>query len=298
MKSRILMCFCFIAELLETLVYGTLAFIKKSRVHFPDNSGKNLYILSNGPSLAKHLEQNMEFFAHKKIMCVNQMVNTEYYEKLKPQYYIIADSRYWHPAKSRSDFPDIEKDQKKWNSITPALVEKTDWPMYLFLPELAKENKKLCRRLSENKYIRIIFMNCRAGFRGFNCAKLWLWEHNWCMPVLMNVLNAAVYAGILMKFSKIYLLGADHTFFHNIFIDSHNRLKCEIQHVYSEDNANKFMTDYLGNGYTMGQYLEENMVLWKNYYDLEALARKNHIYIYNATENSLIDAFRRVRLFS
>lgn len=59
------------------------------------NKNKSLWVLGNGPSLAAQLQEYLDAFLQHDIMCMNHFASTEYFEKLKPRYYVMVDPFFW-----------------------------------------------------------------------------------------------------------------------------------------------------------------------------------------------------------
>ena len=69
--------------LLKVLIRSSF-FIKKNSIN-----SQSCFILGNGPSLKNALNQYQGFLTSQVLFCVNGFSNTEYFEKLKPKYYVI-----------------------------------------------------------------------------------------------------------------------------------------------------------------------------------------------------------------
>ena len=67
-------------------------FFKKHNCPIPKIGTQNtLYICGNGPSLKSVYDNNIRFFHDKKVLCVNRIAETSYYEKIKPLVYVMID---------------------------------------------------------------------------------------------------------------------------------------------------------------------------------------------------------------
>ena len=250
--------------------------------------GKSLYILANGPSLSQMYEENIDFFVDKNVLCVNMIAETDFYTKLKPLIYVIIDG-----VPLGTDH-NMTEDEKNVARVTrESIVNKTDWDMYLILP-YASKGSRLAKEAANNKHIHVVFVNTNV-YKGKNVAiEYFLWNKFWCCPRMANVLVASIFYGILMRFSEVFLYGADHDWIKSIEVDDKNRVFVCNKHVYKEENAKTlFGVPNENRCMKLGEVLEGWTSVWSTYYKLNDFAKKNKVAIYNATKNSLIDAFSR-----
>ena len=52
-------------------------------------------ILCNGPSLTKDMQKIQNRSNGADLYCVNSFATTEYFKKLKPSFYVLADPMFW-----------------------------------------------------------------------------------------------------------------------------------------------------------------------------------------------------------
>ena len=125
---------------IEGLVSSALSLIKvlilsKLSLRFPSRINNECVILANGPSLNSFLESTHEFVKNKDVVCVNFFSRTEAFTKVKPAFYIMTAPEYF-----------LEDEKSGWTPIRDktfeALCEKTDWPLILLVPYLAKKKKR------------------------------------------------------------------------------------------------------------------------------------------------------------
>ena len=250
--------------------------------------GKSLYILANGPSLSQMYEENIDFFVNKNVLCVNRIAETEFYTKLKPLIYVLIDG-----IPLGTDHNMTEEEKNVARVTRENIVNKTDWEMYLLLP-YASKGSRLAKEASENKHIHVVFVNTSVYKGESRVIEYYLWNKFWCCPRMDNVLVASIFYSILMRFDEIFLYGADHDWIKSIEVDDKNRVFTYDRHAYKEDdkknpcripNENRCMK--------LGELLEGWSSVWSTYYKLDDFAKNNKVAIYNATKNSLIDAFLR-----
>ena len=108
------------------------------------------------------------------------------------------------------------------------------------------------------------------------------------------VLNTAVHLGIKLRYSKIYLLGADTSWHENYELDQKTNVLYSIDtHFYGK----RKLPLYLDSEETLPSklHLELSMVAKAlgSYWTLLEYSKYAHVNIYNASEYSWIDAFPR-----
>ena len=160
---------------------------------FPLAENRKLSILVNGPSLSKSIEDNKEELCKGDVLCVNLMMNTDYFFELKPRYYVYVDSMLWEPQKVNDYVPSIQTIEN--NNLVARSIEKfiesVSWTLYFFIPMEAKKNKVLMEKLKTNSNIKLVFLNTSRYF-GFDSLRNFFWKKNFCAPIFCNVIVVAV----------------------------------------------------------------------------------------------------------
>lgn len=268
-------------------------------------------VLGNGPSLKDSIEKHMDLFEGKKIICVNQFNKSEYYERIKPDFYILADPMYWNKPfqKIRDDLNENHLDQFKPEELEyyqslKNIVEgtinnierKTQWPMTLFLPLQSMLSKELGDLPSKNPYVSICYYNTTPINRGFTALLYFLYRHNLGMPTPMTVLNAAIFLTLNMGFKKIFLLGADHTFHEDLTVNEKNMVCTKPLHFYDTEkvkNLPMFKEQNTGTTFTMHDWWMFLYKMFRSHFYLEAYSKSLNAKIYNASERTFLDAYER-----
>lgn len=253
------------------------------------NGNKRLIICGNGPSLGKQLQENADVFQSNDVLCVNQFSATEWFFSIKPRYYCIMD-----PV-SASDPEILIADIRQRIDVAWAALESVDWEMELILPRYFQRSKYLrerVRRLS----IHVRYLNT-AEFSGWPFLQNYFLKKQLCAPGAQTVLIAAVYYGICKGYKEIILLGAEMSWFKEIEVDEENHVYFNYSHFYGEKNKRRLMNEN-GIPISVAEELEYEARAFREYMFLAAYAKKMKCAIYNATPNSLVDAFERKRLSS
>lgn len=243
--------------------------------------GRRLIVMGNGPSLRDTLANHMPALTDDPstdTMAVNFAANTPEYSRVKPHHYILADPHFF---KGNGD-PNVER---LWENIA-----KTDWPMTLHLPVDARKHPAMKGKLAEGVEIRYYNM---TPAEGYDAVTHQLFKRGLAMPRPRNVLIPAIIEGIREGYGEIYLAGADHSWPHTLYVDQRNRVVTVQPHFY-EDNSKEL--DRVAEAYAgvhIHDVLGSMVVAFRSYHEIRRFAEKMGVEIYNATPESLIDAFTR-----
>lgn len=278
-------------------LFGTIKFLikfKKSEIQPFIKSNSRLIILGNGPSLSSQMDKLVRL-PDFDFLAVNYFACTEQYVQFKPSSYVIASPQYW-----------IKDKQAEWNStrekVFTCLLNKTDWEINLFVPVIAKQDKKWLELMSNNPKIKLNFINLSpidgnpAYFNRF--LKRFL-----VCPRPHNVLVPSLLCGINMSYRLIYLAGADHSWIPEISVTKKNDVLIAQKHFYGENNKNNsLLSDKAKPMYSPGsedtfklhQVLEKFFYSFKSYWILKEYASYTNVEVYNLLDSSYIDAFQKI----
>jgi hypothetical protein len=268
-------------------------------------------VLGNGPSLKDSFEKQMHFLEGKKKFCMNEFNKSEYYEKIKPDFYVLADPLYWNKPfqKIRADL-----NANRLAQYTPVALEyyqsrkdivegtinnierKTQWPMTLFLPLQSKLSKLFGDLPSKNPYVSICYYNTTPINRGVTALRYFLYRHNLGMPTPQTVLNSAIFLTLNMGFKKIFLLGADHSFHEDLTVNEKNMVCSKELHFYDTEkgkNFPMFKEQNTGTTFTMHEWWMFLHKMFRSHFYLEAYSKSLNARIYNASERTFLDAYER-----
>lgn len=235
-----------------------------------------LLIMGNGPSLSRTLEESTEALAGNPLMAVNFFANTPVFCRLKPEFYVLADSHFFRNA---SD-PNVSRLMENLKNV--------DWPMTLFVPfgakvSLSNPNIKIERfplkAMEGPKWFREMMFAARIG-----------------MPRPRNVLIPSIMVGFWLGFKDIYICGADHTWIKTLSVNDRNEVISIQPHFYEEDDREleRQRVDYLR--IPLHQVLESQAIAFRAYHTIQDFAAPRGCRIFNATPGSYIDAFPRQQL--
>ena len=228
--------------------------------------GDALIILGNGPSLRDNLDQDMAVLHSHDTLAVNFAATTPEFKSLHPRYYVLADPHFFNNTEDANVSRLIES------------LSAVDWELILFVP--AQSARKV-RRMISNPNIRIAGFNMLAA-EGFLWLSQQLMQRHMGMPRPRNVLIPSLMIGIWLGYSRIVVLGADHSSVQPHFYKENPQ---EIERITKTYDSRR-----------LHEVLESMCIAFKAYHSIEAFARHRGVEILNATPGSYIDAFRRANL--
>lgn len=254
-----------------------------------DNINEDCLVVGSGPSLTDILKKNKDIFKKMSKLCVNDIVLSDLYQELKPEYYVLVDPAYFSISASRQLI--INRDQ-----VIHELIKKTTWKMILFLPSQTKKLGFFDEVSKKNSNIRIIYFNSTPveGFRSF---RHFLYKLGLGMPQVQNVLIAGIFFMLNAGYKKIYLIGADHSWHETIALDFEGRVCVRDVHAYDleETSYTPFYKDVEETEtFKMSEIFEALATTFRGYYYLEEYSRRLGVRVFNASTKTYIDAFERI----
>ena len=115
------------------IIIPLLNFNKPRLVYSNINNGKAL-ILGTGPSMADFL--NTSTLLHEvDLICVNDFALSEFYERIKPSYYVLVDPSYWREPSYVN-----ETDLNLRNKLFDRIEKVTNWDITFIIPSIAFTN--------------------------------------------------------------------------------------------------------------------------------------------------------------
>lgn len=266
-----------------------------STINNIEKQSDKLIILANGPSLKTSIEKYSDFIRNNDIYVVNQFCESDFYNTLKPQFYILADPDFFQSEYRKNDYR-----TNSMNSFFDTFFSKTKWDISLIVPDYAKESLFM-QKCATKKNIVPFFYNTKNSLAYEKSDYYFkLLNANAICPPMRNVLNLALYMGIYKKYKEIYIFGAENNFLQVLNIDQQNNsLYFLYEHFYDQPYKQPLYYDFdkpeLGT-IKLYEFLERHSKTMKLYWDLKEYADFNDVKIYNCSEYSLIDAFERKHL--
>lgn len=247
--------------------------------------GNEAVILANGPCLAKDIQHGSSFISTRKKIAVNFFGISNEYEKIKPDYYILAAPEFWLAKTS-----DYFKEKKE--ELINCLIEKTNWQITLLIPFQAK-GFDFHKRVSTNNNIHFVFYNI-TPVEGIKSISQFLFKLNLGMPRPHNVLIPSIFLALNLGFKKITIFGADHSWHEEIKIDETNKVTVNHEHFYDGQKVVLPMYKLDGKEYYIHDIFRKLHFAFKGYFVLKDYSHHLKAKILNASSKSYIDAFERI----
>lgn len=292
----------------EKLIYTIINYSLVNQISQLNKSHiDEIVVLGNGPSALKDIERHVEFLQGRSLFCVNNFVGTKYYEKLKPDFYAINDALYWEEKINEGSDTAGLKDNiltvlhgnvkrynkeliKKRNEFFESLNDKTNWPVTLFVPAYAKQAIK--ERIT-NKMIQVAYLSAIPKNFKTQWLRNILYKTGLAMPVPQTVLIYAIYISLKLRFKRIYLIGADHSWHEDIYLKDDNSLWMKNTSL-NEDNHYPLMMDPIrGVGTRMQDQFYAMYLAFQGHSILNELAKTSNASIVNMSSKTWIDSYPR-----
>ncbi|HEX8514844.1 MAG TPA: hypothetical protein VF868_01505 [Bacteroidia bacterium] len=280
--------FSFFLSQFSNTIISLVKVLLRSRLNIkiPVTNQKTCIILGNGPSFNDSLTKHPAFFQKHSLVCVNAFSLSEEYPRLQPEFYVILDPSFWMET---NEF---------LSKVLSSMAEKTTWPLKLCIPFQASRSP-LFDVIRSNRNISIHYFNYTV-FKGFASITHWFCRKNLAMLQSQNVLVAAIFLSINIGFREIFIVGADHTWHQSLMVNDQNQLCIKDVHFYDSKEQVIFKPFRVTQNSEQTHRMDEIFAIWaKTFYGyiaVNAYARYRDAAIYNASEISFIDAFKRVKL--
>ena len=272
--------------LIAAVIYSAFKFKKVSGIGWEYNDYKKTILLGNGPSLKYDIEKVVEESKESEVYVLNYFAVTNYFLKIKPEYYVLTDRMFW----SQNANEDIKKD----NEELYFHLDKVDWRMNLICPESGFE--WISNRLKANKNIKVLKVHSVNIEFKTEKINLFALNKNFITPHFINGLVMVLWHAIYKNSIDIEIYGADFSLFKEYYIDQKtNDLYTSASHFYKntkdQDNASfKYPNE------TKKMLHTRLYQQWSSFYQmylLSKIAKMKQIKITNLSSNSFLDSFER-----
>lgn len=245
-----------------------------------------IHVLGNGPSLKDDYPALLSDLSESdSIMVVNSFACTDYFEKLKPQYYILVDPAFFIETTD-------ERIKGLQKSISDALILKTQWPLHLLLSHAARKSP-FVKRLMENKNIVLDFIRVVPVYDGSESLNRLFYKYDLATPPFRNVLIAAIFFCIKMSPKEIVIWGADHSWHEDLVLGRDNVLYVKDKHFYEGNPKMMAHRNKFGEPIKVHEMFTILARALKIYHVLEAFSHLYNCRIVNKSSITWIDAFVR-----
>lgn len=249
-----------------------------------ERKNSRLIVMGNGPSLRDTIREHGQLLADSDSLAVNFAANADEFGILKPNIYVLADPHFFSVGEAGvSENPNVVS---LWENLG-----KVDWNMVLYVPCRAK----IPESIEKNSTIRLRRYNLTPG-EGLKGPIHWLYRRGLAVPRPRNVLIASLMVALREGYRNIAIVGADHTWSRDLWVDDRNRVISVQKHFY-KDNDKEFervAKEY--EGYHLHDILNSLTIAFRSYHQIAAYAATLGATIVNCTPGSFIDAFPRAPL--
>lgn len=283
----------FLSDLAATLL-SVAKVLLRSRwgVRLPAPQQPNCSVLGNGPSLTDSLENHLDFLQQTELICVNGFALTDYFTRLKPANYILADPNCF-------TFNETTIGREDLHQILVALINDVDWPMRLFIPQFGRGSYFIRQLEAGNSRIELVYYNPTI-VRGYAWFRHWMYTTNLGMPQAQTVIVTALFLMINRGFEQIFLFGADTSWHEQIRISDTNQLEIKQIHFYDKPKSVDFQPVYSDANrtktFTMASQFLSLHKVFRGYEVLRDYADYRKVRVLNASSKSYIDALERVKI--
>lgn len=255
-------------------------------------TNESIILVGSGPSLKETLDKSISEFANHDVMVCNYFATTDYYDEIKPKYYILADPMFYSPN---------DKEIKAVENLKKLLVERTKWSITLIMPSEWEESD-IARIGDKSSNINVIFFNSNIKLLE-GLEKFKAWDSNLISPPRQTVLNVALYISLYWGYKTTYLVGVDTSFLEDIRVDQRNNALFSLdKHFYDNKDIyidNRYYDEKYGRiltGRKLYEFIFNIGKMIKGYHELKEYADYKGLKVYNASEYSWIDCFERKKL--
>lgn len=254
--------------------------------------GKKAYVLVNGPSLKKALDDydnGINKFDENSFMVNLSPLDPRFF-KIKPKHFFLSDPIFYQ---------DFEQKKDQVRKMYDLLQEKVDWDLYLYMDFFNEwEYDKLIEYSKlTNPQIHFVKLN------RWHCSGLEpklrhkLYKKGWFMPEDGTIANVAIYVALIEGYKEIELYGADHTMFLELAVNDNNELCSLDSHFYEEGKPKmhvlKDCTTSEDRVFRVHQFLHITYIMFNSHNLLRQFADYLGARIVNCTPGSMIDSYER-----
>lgn len=260
----------------------------KSNINSVIKNNNNLIVIGNGPSLNESMKKYEKCFSKYDCIAVNHFCETEYYQIIKPKYYLIADPAFYGNIDTYAEWL-----KEKINNFISEFINNTKWDINIILPTSAIDSQFI-QKLKHNKFIHPYYYNYKDLIKYKDDKKFYFWDKNLISVPAQTCLNTCIWLGIFLRYDNIYLIGADTSWIELLHVDQKNNTVYTIDsHFYGKKRRQLFKDKEGKNPVKLHEELYSILKAFEYYWELKNYADYAGVNIYNASEYSLIDAYER-----
>jgi hypothetical protein len=270
------------------LSLGKIAILSKYNLVLPKASHSNCIVLGNGPSLKDTIRLHKNVLETAVIFAVNNFPVSKEFIEFKPTNYIVLDPGYF-----------LYKERSDVKATFQILKNDVTWPMNFFVPYMYRKDKDIQELKNKNGFIKICFYNYTI-LKGPASWVYPIFKTNLAMPQFYNVMGAAIYVALNSGYKKVWLVGADHSWFDNLQVGNDNIVYRKDVHFYDNEPEQIKLTPMIepvsNSKVPMEGLFWALSAVFKSYKILFGYSAYLKSTIINASEFSYLDTFTRKNL--
>ena len=247
-----------------------------------ENGGKTLIVMGNGPSLRDAIDNHHDILDKYDLLSVNFAPNTPDFFELRPEIHLLADKVFF-----------TEEQGGNVSAMWQAL-HRVDWNMVLYIPVKMKR-LEIVRSLPQNITVKYFNLTPASGWKWLRNL---LYRAGLAMPRPRNVLVPSLMTAIREGYSRIVLVGADHSWSKTLWVTDNNRVVSVQPHFYQDNKKEQERVESLYKNIRLHEIYESFAIAFRSYFAVKEFADTRGVEILNATPGSFIDAFPRTPLSS
>lgn len=277
----------FVSQLFSSI--GTVLKVilrSKLRIQLPSIKNERLIIMGNGPSMKEVIHKHAEQLVGKNLWAVNYFGNSDLFELVKPNYYLIVGPEFWREGVR-------EQNIRLRKILFDNFISKTKWSMQIFLPAEAFKSAFLKEYLDKNEHLSFHPFNT-TPVEGFDFLTHSFYRFNLGMPRPHNVIIPSLMVALNLGFKNIFLTGVEHSWLPTISVNDNNEVLHLNKHFYDPSDLKNHKMYLLGiRPRRLHEVLHKLMLAFKGYFTIRDYAETMDAKIHNTTPKSFIDAFER-----
>lgn len=257
------------------------------KISFKQKKNKKCFILGNGPSLNNDIKKILKSKdLNTDIYAVNYFGRSEFFEKIKPNFYFFSDKMFWN----KDLIEKVKNDNKKIFRI----LKNVNWKITIICP---KEGYFFLKKeLSENKNLSFFVVPIRfSNLLTDKLTHLSIRYRFFSIPNINSVITM-LWMSIFMNYKKITLYGCDFSAFKNLNVDQlTNEIIVSTKHFYGNSSAEKNAAKkYLNQkDKPLSQRLFQVYRSFRMLDILSKISKNLNIKVVNGSSFSFIDSFPR-----
>tara|TARA_B100001175_G_scaffold239474_1_gene205756 strand:+ start:13830 stop:14726 length:897 start_codon:yes stop_codon:yes gene_type:complete len=262
------------------------------KISFNNKKNKKCFLLGNGPSLNTDIDKIINLTdPSTDIYAVNYFGRSQFFKKLKPNYYFFSDKMFWSK--------DLIEKVKKDNEDIFNILRNVNWKITIICPKEGYDFIK--NQIFENKNLSFYVVPIRySNLLTEKLTYLSIKNRFFSIPNVNSVITL-LWMSIFSRYKKITLYGCDFSAFKTLMVDQKtNEIIVSTKHFYGNSSAEKNAgKKYLGQkDKPLSVRLFQVHRAFRQLDILAKVSRELSVEVINGSSFSFIDSFPRANQVS